>query len=99
MFSNQKLFLVNHFALAAKRAGIALPELSVMFVYHYLPALCIALLGLGHLIDRSGRDARWLAPALIALAAAGFVYFAPLTYGLTLTHAEFDARMWLRGWR
>ena len=71
----------------------------VMFVYHYLPALCIALLGLGHLIDRSGRDARWLAPALIALAAAGFVYFAPVTYGLTLTHAEFDARMWLRGWR
>ncbi len=31
MFSNQKLFLVNHFALAAKRAGIALPELAVMF--------------------------------------------------------------------
>jgi len=31
VFSNQKLFLVNHFALAAKRAGIALPELSVMF--------------------------------------------------------------------
>lgn len=31
MFSNQKLFLVNHFALAAKRAGLPLPELSVMF--------------------------------------------------------------------
>jgi hypothetical protein len=31
VFSNQKLFLVNHFALAAKRAGIALPELAVMF--------------------------------------------------------------------
>ena len=52
-----------------------------------------------HLIDRSGRDARWLALVLIALVAAGFVYFAPLTYGLTLTHAEFDARRRLRGWR
>lgn len=31
MFSNQKLFLVNHFALAARRAGITLPELTVMF--------------------------------------------------------------------
>jgi hypothetical protein len=31
VLSNQKLFLVNHFALAAKRAGIALPELAVMF--------------------------------------------------------------------
>lgn len=71
----------------------------VLFVYHYLPALCVALLGVGHLIDRSGRDARWLAPLLIALAVAGFVYFAPLTYGLTLTDAEFNARMWLRGWR
>lgn len=31
MLSNQKLFLVNHFALAAKRAGLSLPELSAMF--------------------------------------------------------------------
>ena len=28
---NQKLFLVNRFAMAAKRAGLPLPELSVMF--------------------------------------------------------------------
>jgi hypothetical protein len=31
VFSNQKLFLVNHFALEAKRAGMALPELAAMF--------------------------------------------------------------------
>jgi dolichyl-phosphate-mannose--protein O-mannosyl transferase len=75
------------------------PIARPMFIYHYMPALCVALIGLGLLLDRCGRDARWLGPLLIALALAAFVYFAPLTYGLSLSLAEFDARMWLRGWR
>lgn len=75
------------------------PIARPMFIYHYMPALCVALIGIGLLLDRCGRDARWLGALLIALSLAAFVYFAPLTYGLSLSMAEFDARMWLRGWR
>lgn len=71
----------------------------VMFLYHYLPALGFALLGLGLLLDRSGRHARWLTVVLLALAAAAFAYWAPLTYGLDLTQAQFDARFWVRSWK
>jgi dolichyl-phosphate-mannose--protein O-mannosyl transferase len=75
------------------------PIARPMFVYHYMPAMCCALIGVGLLLDRCGRDAHWLGALLVLLAAAGFVYFAPLTYGLPLPPADFDARMWLRGWR
>jgi dolichyl-phosphate-mannose--protein O-mannosyl transferase len=71
----------------------------IMFLYHYLAALCVALLALGYLLDRTGRYRGRLAIALLALAAAGFVYFAPLTYGLPLAPADFDARFWVKGWR
>jgi len=71
----------------------------VMFVYHYLPALGFALLSLGLLLDRCGRHARWLSATLLALAAAAFVYFAPLSYGLPLTEPQFDARFWVESWK
>jgi dolichyl-phosphate-mannose-protein mannosyltransferase len=71
----------------------------VMFLYHYLPALGFALLSLGLLLDRSGRHAKWLGLTLLALAAAAFVYFAPLSYGLDLTRAQFDARFWVGTWK
>lgn len=75
------------------------PIARIMFAYHYLPALCIALIGLGCLLDRCGAYRRALATILIALALGAFLYFAPLTYGLQLSPAEFDARFWVRGWR
>jgi dolichyl-phosphate-mannose-protein mannosyltransferase len=75
------------------------PIARPMFIYHYMPALCVALIGIGYLLDRCGRDARWLGAALLLLACAAFVYFAPLTYGLALPADDFHARMWLRGWR
>jgi dolichyl-phosphate-mannose--protein O-mannosyl transferase len=75
------------------------PIARPMFIYHYMAALCVALIGVGYLLDRCGRDGRWLGAALLVLAAAAFVYFAPLTYGLPLPLADFEARMWLRGWR
>jgi dolichyl-phosphate-mannose--protein O-mannosyl transferase len=71
----------------------------VMFLYHYLPALGFALLALGLLLDRSGRHAKWLGLTLLALAGAAFVYFAPLTYGLEITRAQFDARFWVNSWK
>lgn len=71
----------------------------VMFIYHYLPALGFALLGLGLLVDRTGRHAKWGVPVLVALAAAAFVYWAPLTYGIELTRPQFEARFWVGSWK
>ena len=71
----------------------------VMFLYHYLPALCFAILAVGLLLDRSGRHARWLGGVLLVLAGAAFVYFAPLSYGLEITREQFDARFWVGSWR
>jgi dolichyl-phosphate-mannose--protein O-mannosyl transferase len=36
---------------------------------------------------------------LAILATIGFVYFAPLSYGLLLPATEFDQRFWLESWR
>jgi dolichyl-phosphate-mannose-protein mannosyltransferase len=71
----------------------------ILFLYHYLPALCVALLGVGHLLDRTGAYRRPLGIGLVVLAAASFAYFAPLSYGLPLTPNELDQRFWVRGWR
>lgn len=71
----------------------------VMFAYHYLAALCVAIVGIGYLLDRCGPYRRALAALLLALAAAAFVYFAPLSYGLSLPTEQYDARFWVRGWR
>ncbi len=71
----------------------------VMFLYHYLPAFGFALLALGLLLDRTGRHARMLGWVLLALAAAAFVYWSPLTYGLQITREQFDARFWVPTWK
>ncbi len=71
----------------------------VMFLYHYLPAFGFALLALGLLLDRTGRHARWLGWTLLGLAAAAFVYWAPLSYGLQITREQFDARFWVPTWK
>ena len=36
---------------------------------------------------------------LIGLALIGFIYFAPLTYGVPLSPADMDRRIWLPTWR
>lgn len=71
----------------------------IMFSYHYLAALCVAILATGYLLDRCGEYRRALGVALLAVAAAAFVYFAPLSYALPLTPEQFEARFWVRGWR
>ncbi|HXF45508.1 MAG TPA: phospholipid carrier-dependent glycosyltransferase [Burkholderiaceae bacterium] len=71
----------------------------IMFSYHYLAALCVALLATGYLLDRCGEYRRVFGSALLALAVAAFVYFAPLSYALPLAPEQFEARFWVRGWR
>ncbi len=52
----------------------------IMFLYHYFPALIFAILILVYLID-SQKSAKVAFMVLVIFALAGFIYFAPVTYG------------------
>jgi dolichyl-phosphate-mannose-protein mannosyltransferase len=78
-----------------------LPFMAVprgMFLYHYLPALIFAILGIGLLLDRIDHK-RMLGTILLAASIFGFLYFAPLTYGIPVSKAAMSRMFWFDGWR
>ncbi len=70
----------------------------VMFLYHYFTALIWAILMLAYLVDRS-RHARRAVIGISLAAFALFIYFAPLSYGLSLTDSAYNNRVWFSSWR
>jgi len=70
----------------------------VMFLYHYLPALIFAIIALLYLIEKQKKSGLILKILLIS-AIALFFYFAPLNYGLDITDADYENRMWLESWK
>ncbi|MBI2062512.1 MAG: phospholipid carrier-dependent glycosyltransferase [Candidatus Yanofskybacteria bacterium] len=83
----------------------------VMFLYHYLTGLIFAILILVYLIEKQDgstpfdkTQGKWLntRKIFIGLTIASilaFIYFAPLTYGLSLSPKAYNARVWLPSWR
>ena len=86
----------------------------VMFLYHYFTALIFSVLILMYLLDKhdstsllrqsSGqvitrKSSKWVIGALIALSTMTFTYFAPLSYGLSLSPRAYELRVWLTGWK
>lgn len=68
----------------------------VMFIYHYLVALVAALMVLAVTIDRwSNRRWVWI---FLATAIISFCYFAPLSYALPLSDAQYNWRLWFSSW-
>ncbi|MEO7084166.1 MAG: hypothetical protein ABI442_14105, partial [Gemmatimonadaceae bacterium] len=81
----------------------------VMYLYHYLFAelwmSVLAVVSIGAIAEWNDDDAhpwRFSSPksaglyyGIVALVVIGFAYFAPLTYGWTLTPAAYDARFWV----
>ncbi len=90
-------------------AGIVRP----MFLYHYFFAFLFSIaavsIGIGALAGwMTDGDAVWQFPSLrsaalywgiLAVALAGFVFFAPISYGLPLSDGGLSARIWLDSWR
>jgi dolichyl-phosphate-mannose--protein O-mannosyl transferase len=84
-----------------------------MFLYHYFFALiyslAFAVILLGtlahwntdgpHPWKFATANSRYLYLAVLGIAAAGFMYVAPLSYGLPLTPADLANHMWLKTWR
>jgi dolichyl-phosphate-mannose-protein mannosyltransferase len=79
----------------------------VMYLYHYLLPLCFALLNLGLLFSLLFREGlfrgdwhpRLNLAGYAALVLAGFLYFAPFTYGWPLDEAQVERRAWLSVWK
>jgi dolichyl-phosphate-mannose-protein mannosyltransferase len=85
----------------------------VMFLYHYFFALIYSLafatLILGALADwMQDHPQPWKFPSLasrnfyigiLGLALVGFLYFAPLSYGLPLSPNQLQSHIWIPSWR
>lgn len=84
-----------------------------MFLYHYLFSFifCIAAvsIGLGLLAGWMNDGEQWwrfpsrrsaaLYWGILVVALAGFLYFAPISYGLPLSDGGLTGRIWLDSWR
>ncbi len=73
----------------------------VAFLYHYETALVIAIVILAYLVDRyfRGRTKQIAFYSLIVVCIAGFIYFSPLTYGITMNKDALMSRFWFSSWR
>eukprot|EP00741_Cyanophora_paradoxa_P001305 tig00000478_g1261.t1 len=73
------------------------------FLYHYFPALLCAIYMSAVLLERvfGGRPRllKAVAAALLAVIVAAYWYWSPFVYALPLTNSQFEARVWLNGWR
>ncbi|MGH3695449.1 MAG: phospholipid carrier-dependent glycosyltransferase [Pseudonocardiaceae bacterium] len=84
-----------------------------MFLYHYFFSFifCIAAvsIGLGLLAGWMNDGEKWwrfpsrasaaLYWGILAVALAGFLYFAPISYGFPLSDGGITGRIWLDSWR
>lgn len=70
----------------------------VMFLYHYLASFVFAILILIYLIEKQ-EHARKIFVGLAIASVVAFIYFAPLTYGLSLSPKAYEAHVWLPSWR
>ncbi len=79
----------------------------VMYLYHYLLPLMFGIANLAVLWNYLFGDGlaagRWHPRInlllLLLLVAAGFAWFAPLTYGWPLSTSQMEQRMWFDVWR
>ena len=81
----------------------------VMFLYHYFFSFAFSLIFAvmlwddlalgrhGHVVSTS--TARRSLAVVCAIMLAGFIFFAPISYGWPLSPAGLQARMWLHTWR
>ena len=70
----------------------------VMFLYHYLTALIFAILILCYLIDKD-KNSRKIFAGITMVAIIAFLFFSPLTYGLSLSDKAYKVRVWFASWR
>src|SRR3989338_287834 len=70
-----------------------------MFLYHYMIGLVFAVIALVYLLDKTeNKNKKRAFIALLVGRVTAFIFFAPLTYGLPLSDASYNIRVWSKTW-
>jgi dolichyl-phosphate-mannose-protein mannosyltransferase len=69
----------------------------VMFIYHYNVALVVSLMALAFVSVEVFRN-KYLLGLTCFLGIGMFLFFAPLSYGLSLSSAGYQLRLWFPTW-
>ncbi len=69
-----------------------------MFLYHYMVGLVFAIMALVYLIDEWPVKNKVFA-VLLVVSFLAFLFFLPLTYGLSLTNSAYHLRVWFPSWQ
>jgi len=69
------------------------------FLYHYFPSFIFMVLMAGFVSWFFLKDRPWILIFIFVIIISAFIYFAPLSYGLPITDAQFNARLWLNSWK
>lgn len=69
------------------------------FLYHYFPSFIFMALITGFVLWFFLKDKPVALILIFLIIIQAFIYFAPLSYGLPLTDAQFEARMWFNNWK
>lgn len=69
-----------------------------LFLYHYFPALIVAILTLVYLIDKIPKK-KTVFTVLLSASIVLFLFFAPINYGLKLSDRAFEKRVWFSSWQ
>ncbi len=70
----------------------------VLFLYHYMPALVIAILISVYCIEKFHPNPKKAFKIIVVASLISFIFFAPLAYGLKLSPTEYNLRTWLKSW-
>ncbi|TAF57537.1 MAG: phospholipid carrier-dependent glycosyltransferase [Oscillatoriales cyanobacterium] len=72
------------------------------YIYHYMGASLFSFLALAWVLDRVWQrpelHLRAIAPTVILICFAAFLFWSPIFFGLPLSREAFDLRMWMSSW-
>jgi dolichyl-phosphate-mannose-protein mannosyltransferase len=71
----------------------------VAFLYHYFPSLIFLIIGLAAFFVKYYTKSKIIIFTLILIVIMFFQFFAPLSYGLPMTDASFQERVWFKSWQ
>lgn len=60
------------------------------FLYHYFPALVLAIINFAILLDKYLSERKWLLILLVFMAGLTFSYLSPISYGIEITQERFE---------
>jgi len=71
----------------------------VAFLYHYFPSLLFLIVGLAVFFAKYFSKSKAIIIGLVLIVILFFQFFAPLSYGLPMTDASFQERVWFKSWQ